>query len=80
VSRKLISTLLLALILTFSVIPAIAEVTVYVTNTGKKYHEDGCRYLKQSKIPISLSDAKEQGYAPCSVCARRGDAPPDEGV
>lgn len=42
-------------------------VTVYVTNTGKKYHRDGCRYLSQSRIPISLSDAKS-GYGPCSVC------------
>lgn len=42
-------------------------VTVYVTKTGKKYHRDGCRYLSQSRIPISLSDAKS-GYGPCSVC------------
>ncbi len=41
--------------------------TVYITNTGKKYHRDGCSYLK-SKIPISLSDAKAQGYTPCSRC------------
>ena len=42
-------------------------VTVYITKTGKKYHSNGCRYLSQSKIPISLSDAKS-GYGPCSVC------------
>ncbi|MDR1043314.1 MAG: MBL fold metallo-hydrolase [Clostridiales Family XIII bacterium] len=41
---------------------------VYVTNTGGKYHVDGCRYLKKSKIEISLSHAKNQGYEPCSVC------------
>jgi competence protein ComEC len=41
---------------------------VYVTETGGKYHVDGCRYLKKSKIKISLSDAKSQGYEPCSVC------------
>lgn len=43
-------------------------VTVYITKTGKKYHRDGCRYLSQSKIPISLSNAQNQGYGPCSVC------------
>ncbi|HWQ41818.1 MAG TPA: hypothetical protein VN456_07255 [Desulfosporosinus sp.] len=43
------------------------DVTVYITKTGKTYHRDGCRYLSQSKIPISLSDAKS-GYEPCSVC------------
>lgn len=42
--------------------------TVYVTNTGKKYHLDGCRSLSKSKIPISLSEAKAQGYTPCGIC------------
>jgi len=44
------------------------EVTVYVTRTGKKYHVDGCRYLRQSRIPVALKDAKAQGYTPCAVC------------
>ena len=44
------------------------DMTVYVTRTGKKYHRDSCRYLSKSKIPISLSDAKSNGYGPCSVC------------
>jgi len=42
--------------------------TVYITRTGKRYHRDGCRYLATSKIPISLKDAKAQGYMPCKVC------------
>lgn len=42
--------------------------TVYITNTGAKYHRAGCRHLKKSKIPISLADAKAQGYEPCKVC------------
>ncbi len=32
-------------------------VTVYVTNTGEKYHTGGCQYLRKSKIAISLDDA-----------------------
>ncbi|ANW98609.1 competence protein ComE [Thermoclostridium stercorarium subsp. thermolacticum DSM 2910] len=44
------------------------NVTVYITKTGSKYHSDNCRYLSESKIPISLKDAKEKGYSPCSVC------------
>lgn len=43
-------------------------VTVYVTNTGKKYHADGCRHLRKSRIPMKLEDAKKAGYEPCSVC------------
>lgn len=42
--------------------------TVYVTDTGSKYHSAGCRYLKKSQIPMSLSEAKRQGYTACSVC------------
>lgn len=43
-------------------------VTVYITDIGKKYHVDGCRYLKSSKHAISLKNAKAEGYEPCSVC------------
>lgn len=42
--------------------------TVYVTRTGKKYHRYGCQYLRKSCIPISLDDAINQGYTPCSKC------------
>ncbi len=44
------------------------SVTVYTTNTGSKYHLDGCSSLSKSKIPISLSDAKSKGLTPCSKC------------
>lgn len=42
--------------------------TVFVTDTGTKYHNDGCRHLKASKHAISLSEAKSQGYSPCGTC------------
>lgn len=41
--------------------------TVFITETGTKYHRDGCRYLSKSKIEISLSRAKS-AYQPCKVC------------
>jgi micrococcal nuclease len=44
------------------------DVTVYITDTGEKYHRGNCRYLKKSKHAISLADAKAAGYTPCSVC------------
>ena len=40
---------------------------VYVTRTGKKYHRDGCRYLRKSKISMKLSEAQKR-FGPCSVC------------
>jgi len=42
--------------------------TVYITKTGTKYHNKGCRYLSKSSEAISLADAKAKGYTPCSVC------------
>lgn len=42
--------------------------TVYITDTGNKYHESGCKYLAKSKHSITLREAKERGYTPCSVC------------
>ena len=45
-----------------------ASETVYITNTGEKYHRYGCQYLRKSCIPISLSEAKARGYEPCSRC------------
>lgn len=42
--------------------------TVYVTNTGSKYHRAGCQYLSKSCIPISFLDAQNQGYTACSRC------------
>ena len=43
------------------------NVTVYVTNTGEKYHVSSCGYLK-SKIPMSLKDAVSAGYTACLKC------------
>lgn len=44
------------------------ERTVYITDTGSKYHRSGCRYLSRSEHAISLSDALARGYDACSVC------------
>lgn len=45
-----------------------AHLTVYITETGEKYHRSGCQYLRKSKIPISLGKAVERGYSRCSKC------------
>lgn len=42
--------------------------TVYVTKSGKKYHNENCRYLTNSTVSIDLSDAISSGYSPCKVC------------
>lgn len=42
--------------------------TVYITNTGEKYHRSTCRSLRASKHAISKSSAIAQGYTACKVC------------
>lgn len=44
------------------------EQTVYITDTGEKYHRYGCQYLRESCHPISLSTAQNLGYTPCKRC------------
>ena len=44
------------------------DITVYITETGEKYHKEHCRYLKNSKIEINLSKALYKKYVPCKVC------------
>ena len=43
------------------------QVTVYITNSGTKYHLDGCRHLK-SKIEKTLEEAIALKLEPCKVC------------
>lgn len=44
------------------------EQTVYITDTGSKYHESWCSSLRKSKHAISLSEAQARGYEPCKNC------------
>ena len=43
---------------------------VYVTATGAKYHRKYCRYVdgKYNIKELTLQEAENIGYAPCSVC------------
>lgn len=42
----------------------------YVTASGKKYHIGSCSYLSKTKIEISLDEALNKGYEPCSRCIK----------
>lgn len=44
------------------------ERTVYVASTGRKYHNQGCRTLRNGSSPVGLSAAKANGYEACKVC------------
>jgi len=47
-----------------------AKIIVYITPTGKKYHQKDCTTLKKSKniSAITLEEALRRGLEPCSVC------------
>jgi len=45
------------------------DITVYITNTGSKYHSYGCQYLRKSSIQTTLKSALNSGYTPCSKCS-----------
>lgn len=44
------------------------ELTVYVTDTGERYHLSSCRTLRGNGRPISLGEARRRGYTACRVC------------
>ena len=65
-ARLLLCILLLAVFL-FPVSADNSQTTVYVTNTGTKYHREGCSYLS-SKHAVTLQWAVDHGYERCSRC------------
>ncbi|MEQ1936453.1 MAG: thermonuclease family protein, partial [Fimbriimonadaceae bacterium] len=44
---------------------------VYIAPTGKKYHNQGCRTLRNGSTGVSLSAAQSRGYEACKVCGGR---------
>lgn len=42
--------------------------TVYLTASGKKYHLDGCDYLREKRIAVAEADAINAGYEACKYC------------
>ncbi len=42
--------------------------TVYIGETGTKYHYETCHTLKNGAFPISLDEALAQGRTACKVC------------
>jgi NOL1/NOP2/fmu family ribosome biogenesis protein len=47
---------------------ALKAQTVYITESGKKYHAKNCSVAKTGKKGIELAAAKKEGYEPCKVC------------
>jgi endonuclease YncB( thermonuclease family) len=78
VAKRSISVIAAVLLFLAAAITACSEdPLVYITETGEKYHQDGCGYLERSRIPILLSTAVSVGYEPCGHC---DPPPPPSGI
>lgn len=44
------------------------EESVWIGETGTKYHRSNCRTLRGNKYQITLQEAINQGREPCKVC------------
>lgn len=78
---KYIKTFLILLL--FFVVTSSKAQTVYITESGKKYHAKNCDVAKTGKKGIELSEAKKQGYEACKVCkvsheTKEADKPKDK--
>lgn len=49
-------------------VPSSASDLVCVTAYGSCYHRPGCAYLAQSRIELTLEEARAGGYTPCTYC------------
>ncbi len=67
-SSFILVVLLLLLILPVSAYTGNGGTTVYVTETGGRYHASDCGSLWSSKISIKLEDAIIDGYTRCDRC------------
>ena len=69
VSSILIIVMILGVLTSVPMTVVAAELTVYVTASGSKYHfSSACSNMK-NPISKTLSEAKSLGYEPCSKCA-----------
>lgn len=40
----------------------------WATQTGTKYHRSGCRYLRESRFPVTVDEIQKRKLEPCLVC------------
>ncbi len=51
----------------YTVDPKWEDITVYVSQTGSKYHTDACKLRDEEWVKVTLAEA-DFDYKPCSVC------------
>ena len=58
---------IVAFLLVFSSISVFAQ-KVYKTPSGKKYHTETCRYVKNVSHSLTIDEAIKGGLSPCTQC------------
>ena len=70
--KRIAATILCLLIFVVLLCPAAyaasGDTIVYITSSGEKYHNFGCRHLSKSCIETTLQAAVNSGYTPCKTC------------
>lgn len=52
--------------------------TVYIAETGKKYHSKKCAYVQKNSREMELKKAIKEGYKPCPACGADKIKPKEE--
>lgn len=65
--KKLLPGILFTILLSIAVFAYNGDTSVFITDSGTKYHSYGCSYL-ESVNETTLKKAVESGYTPCSRC------------
>lgn len=71
--------LLCFFILFFCTVKVTAQ-TVYIAETGKKYHTKNCPAVQKSNKEIDLKVAQKKGYKPCHNCGAEKIKPKEEKI
>lgn len=61
-------SLLLSFLVSLFCITKLNGQTVYIAETGKKYHTKNCPAVQKSNKEIDLKIAQKKGYKPCTNC------------
>ena len=64
-TKKIIAT---SALIFFFITGKLTAQTVYMTESGKKYHAKNCDLAKTGKKGITLQEAKKKGLEPCKAC------------
>lgn len=73
--KHLIKTAICIFVLTVFISIKSFSQTVYVQETGKKYHTKNCSVAGTGKKGMTIAEAKKAGYTACKVCKPEEAAP-----